>query len=36
VLKDYDGLAEKNNWLSGRSAATTSTRGNNAFDIWMK
>ena len=36
VLKDYDGLAEKNNWLSGRGAATTSTRGNNAFDIWMK
>lgn len=36
VLKDYDGLAEKNNWLSGRSAAATSTRGNNAFDIWMK
>ena len=36
VLKDYDGLAEKNNWLSGRSVATTSTRGNNAFDIWMK
>lgn len=36
VLKDYDGLAEKNNWLSGRGAAATSTRGNNAFDIWMK
>lgn len=36
VLKDYDGLAEKNNWLSGRSTAATSTRGNNAFDIWMK
>ena len=36
VLKDYDGLAEKNNWLSGRSTTATSTRGNNAFDIWMK
>ena len=36
VLKDYDGLAEKNNWLSGRGAVATSTRGNNAFDIWMK
>ena len=36
VLKDYDGLAEKNNWLSGRGAVATSTRRNNAFDIWMK
>ena len=36
VLKDYDGLAEKNNWLSGRSSTATSTTGNNAFDIWMK
>ena len=35
VLKDYDGLAEKNNWLSGRSEAPTA-KGGNPFDIWMK
>ena len=35
VLKDYDGLAEKNNWLSGRSEIST-VKGNNPFDIWMK
>ncbi len=37
VLKDYDGLAETNNWLSGKSSTISNvTKGNNTFDIWMK
>ena len=36
VLKDYDGLAETNNWLSGRSNKTVATHSINSFDIWMK
>ena len=37
ILKDYDGLAETNYWLSGRSANNlTSFKQNNSFDIWMK
>lgn len=39
ILKDYDGLAEENYWLSGKSAANTSStimNNKNPFDIWMK
>jgi hypothetical protein len=37
VLKDYDGLAENNYWLSGKSGSNIATsKKNNAFDIWMK
>ncbi len=35
VLKDYDGLAETNYWLSGRGEVSTA-KGTNPFDIWMK
>jgi hypothetical protein len=37
VLKDYDGLAENNYWLSGKSGNNiAASKKNNAFDIWMK
>ena len=37
VLKDYDGLAETNYWLSGKSGNNkASSKINNSFDIWMK
>ena len=38
ILRDYDGLAESNYWLSGKSASVEAgmTKKNNAFDIWMK
>lgn len=37
ILKDYDGLAEENYWLSGKSRNNiTSVTNNNPFDIWMK
>lgn len=37
VLKDYDGLANEDNWLSGRNNnSKASVKNNNAFDIWMK
>ena len=36
VLKDYDGLAETNYWLSGKSGGSVKTKSGNAFDIWMK
>lgn len=35
VLKDYDGLAETNYWLSGKSGAET-IKNTNPFDIWMR
>lgn len=38
VLKDYDGLAEEENWLSksGINAKKSSGKNNDLFDIWMK
>lgn len=37
ILKDNDGVAEMNLWLSGRNGDNTLTVINdNAFDIWMK
>lgn len=36
VLKDLDGLAETNYWLSGRNSSNTANYVNNSFDIWMK
>ena len=37
ILKDYDGLAETNYWLSGKSGnISTKIQKSNAFDIWMK
>lgn len=37
ILKDYDGLAETNYWLSGKSSSNTATvKNKNVFDIWMK
>ena len=36
VLKDYDGLAETNYWLSGKSGGSVKAKSGNAFDIWMK
>lgn len=38
ILKDEDGLAEANNWLSGRSGNKHVTHSQNQglFDIWMK
>lgn len=37
VLKDYDGLAEENNWLSGKSRTTSiNVKNEDLFDIWMK
>ncbi len=37
ILVDYDGLAETNYWLSGKSGGQNAkARNSNAFDIWMK
>lgn len=36
VLKDYDGLAEQDAWMSKSSAKTKTSSNNSSFDIWMK
>lgn len=36
ILKDYDGLAETNYWLSGKSSKGTAIKNDNPFDIWMR
>lgn len=40
ILKDYDGLAETNSWLSAPTRNSNninvSSKQNNSFDIWMK
>lgn len=37
VLKDYDGLAQTDNWLSGKNAAPAKNiKKEDSFDIWMK
>lgn len=36
VLKDYDGLAEENNWLSKGSAKTATVSEGGSFEMWMK
>lgn len=36
ILKDYDGLAETNYWLSGRNNNNIKVQTNKTFDIWMK
>lgn len=36
VLKDNDGLAEENNWLSKGSARTTTSSESGLFEMWMK
>lgn len=37
VLKDYDGIAENNSWLSGKSrTAIRQAKDEDLFEIWMK
>ena len=36
ILKDYDGLAKTDYWLSGKNGSNSTIKKNNAFDIWFK
>jgi hypothetical protein len=36
VLKDNDGLAEENDWLSKGSVRTTTSSESGSFEMWMK